>query len=75
MRTLLRITGALGLFAIAAFCAFGFMATFEPSASPRWPWQVGYGLIGLASLGGAIFLLRSKRNRGASGGNRVQPNR
>ena len=38
---------ALGL---AVFCGFGFLASFEPSDSPAWPWQLTYAVLGLASV-------------------------
>ena len=45
----MRVVGGLALLAIAAFCAFGFMATYEYSDSAeRMPWQIGYGLAGFA---------------------------
>ena len=61
MQTLLRIFGALGLLALAAFCVFGFMASNELSATARLPWQIAYGLLGVVSLIGAVFLLRRNR--------------
>lgn len=63
MPALLRFLLALSLLTFAAFCAFGFLASFEPSASPRWPGQVGYAVLGVAGLTGAIRLLRPKRQR------------
>ena len=63
MPTFLRITGALALLAFAAFCAFGFLASFEPSASPRRPWKVGYAVLGVGCLTGAIRVLRPRRPR------------
>jgi len=44
------------LLAAAAFCVFGFMATYEyPDPAKRFPWQVGYGVFGLASFGLALL--------------------
>ncbi len=34
----------------AGFCAFGFMACFEPSNSPVWPWQLAYAILGIGFL-------------------------
>ena len=43
---------AASIFALgfAAFCGFGFLASFEPSESPAWPWQLAYTALGLASV-------------------------
>lgn len=53
---------ALGL---AAFCAFGFLASFEPSDSLNWPWHVAYGILGISSLATALLPLKSiwRRNK------------
>ena len=62
MGKLMRIIGALALLALAAFCVFGFMASYEyHDAAKRLPWQIGYGMLGLACLSGAILLLRRRR--------------
>ena len=61
---ILRILGALALSAVAAFCLFGFMATFEPTQRVIAPWRIGYGLVGSCSLVGVILILRPGRKRG-----------
>ena len=62
MHILGRIIGALALLAVAGFCVFGFMATYEYSdAAKRLPWQIGYGAIGLVCLFGVAMLLRPRR--------------
>ena len=67
MQTLARIIGALALLAITGFCIFGFMATYEYSeASKRLPWQIGYGVLGLACLSGVAWLLRRRRTPGST---------
>jgi len=62
-----RLLGALALVAIALFCAFGFLASFEP---PYWVlYQAGYGIFGSGCLVGAMPLLgrTSARTFGALG--------
>lgn len=50
------------LLGIAAFCAFGFAATFEPmEASQQLVWRSGYGVIGLASIAGMVWILTKNR--------------
>lgn len=38
----------------AGFCAFGFMACFEPSHSPVWPWQLAYAVLGIGFLAATV---------------------
>jgi hypothetical protein len=58
VKTIARILGAVLLLGLAAFCLFGFMATYEYSdASRRLPWQVGYGVGALICVAGAVALL------------------
>jgi len=58
----MRLLLALLLFAIAAFCSFGFLATFEPVDSAL-VWRVGYGAAIGACLYGAWRLLRRGGDR------------
>lgn len=52
-----RVIARVALLAVGGFCVFGFMATFEPlDASTQLTWRVVYGLVGLASLAGAIWV-------------------
>ena len=39
----MRVVLALGLLALAAFCAFGFLATYEPMDGGALGWRIGYG--------------------------------
>ena len=48
----------LWLLAIAAFCTFGFMASFEPPVDEHRPWQIGYAIAGLLALGGTALTAR-----------------
>jgi hypothetical protein len=41
---------------IAAFCAFGFLASFEPG--PYLAFRIGYPVLGALCLGAAVWLLR-----------------
>lgn len=62
MQTLARIVATLALLALAGFCIFGFMASYEYSDSARrLPWQIGYGTLGAAGLFFVIFLWRPRR--------------
>ena len=54
--TLGRVIGAAVLLAIASFCVFGFLASFEPGNG--WLWKVGYGAVGSGCLTGAVAILR-----------------
>jgi hypothetical protein len=57
--TLIRASLAVVLLLIAAFCALGFMATFE---SPGWlVLRIGYAGFGIACLAGAIWILFTSR--------------
>jgi hypothetical protein len=51
----LRVVGAVFLFAVAAFCIFGFLASFELPGVPAI--GIGYAACGIASLVGAARLL------------------
>jgi len=57
-----RAVLTLGLLAILAFCAFGFLASYE-YAEPlrRLPWQLGYGIGGAVSLFSMVSLWRFRR--------------
>lgn len=69
-----RVFAALALVAVLAFCVFGFLASYEYSeASKRLPWQIGYGIIGLSCLSGAVLLLRPSRGRSKPGSTNNSP--
>ncbi len=59
MKLLVAILGSLLLLAVAAFCGFGFLATFEPTDNvPQFmAFRIGYGVIGLGCLVGIGFLI------------------
>ena len=56
MRIIVAIFGPLLLLAIAAFCVFGFMATFEPTDNAL-AFRIGYTVVGLGCLIGVGFLV------------------
>ena len=59
MRVVTAIIGSLILLPIAAFCVFGFMATFEPTdrTVEFMAFRIGYAVIGLGCLGGVVALI------------------
>jgi hypothetical protein len=59
MRLLVTILGALLLLALAAFCVFGFLATFEPTdrTAQFLAFRIGYTVVGLSCLVGVGFLI------------------
>ena len=59
MRAIIAIIGSLSLLPIAAFCVFGFMATFEPTSQPGvfMAFRIGYAVIGLCCLAGVVALI------------------
>ena len=59
MKGLLFIIGSLLLLGVAAFCVFGFLATFEPTNNPAqfMAFRIGYSVIGLGCLVGMGFLI------------------
>ncbi len=46
---LFRIVLAMLLFCVAAFCVFGFLASFEPGNGVQW--KVGYGALACGGSG------------------------
>ena len=62
MPLLARILIILLLLPILAFCALGFLHTFEPiDAATRLRWQLIYGVVGTACLVGIIAALIYRR--------------
>ena len=59
MRALIAVIGSLILLPIAAFCVFGFMATFEPTdrTVEFMAFRIGYAVIGIGCLVGVVFLI------------------
>lgn len=53
----MRAMAVAPLLAVAGFCGFGFLATFEPlDPATQVTWRVIYGLVGLSSLASIILL-------------------
>lgn len=52
---LVRVLGALVSTAMAVFCGFGFLDSFEPGNGILW--KVGYGTLACGFLAGAVFLV------------------
>ena len=59
MKLLVAIIASLFLLAIAAFCVFGFMATFEPTdrTTEFLAFRIGYAVVGVGCLLGVGALL------------------
>lgn len=59
MNLFVAIFGLLFLLAVAAFCGFGFLATFEPTDKTNqfMAFRIGYSVIGLGCLVGIGFLI------------------
>jgi len=56
MKFLVAALGSLLLLAVAAFCVFGFLATFEPTSNAM-VFRIVYTVIGLGCLVGVGFLV------------------
>lgn len=53
---------ALACFVLAAFCVFGFLASFEPlGRSAQLMWRIVYGVGVFASLAGVVCIATSRR--------------
>jgi hypothetical protein len=66
MRLLVAILGSLFLLAVAGFCVFGFLATFEPTdrTAEFLAFRIGYGVVGIGCLIGiAVLLVKAMTNR------------
>lgn len=59
MKILLSIVGSILLFAVAAFCLFGFLATFEPTDKQGMfmAFRIGYSVVGIGCLAGIVALV------------------
>jgi hypothetical protein len=53
---------ALILLAVAAFCLFGFLATYEPGVASAMAFRVGYAAIGICCLLGAAWSILRRSN-------------
>lgn len=62
MKLLVSVLGTLLLLAVAAFCVFGFLATFEPTSNAL-TFRIGYAVVFAGCLVGAGLLIRSVLRR------------
>ncbi len=63
MRSSTRIAIVLFLLAVAGFCGFGVLTTFEPlDRGTQILWRIVYGVLGLACLAQVVWLARSKKH-------------
>ena len=66
MKLFVTILGSILLLAVAAFCVFGFLATFEPTdkTTQFMASRIVYGLVGVGCLVGVfVLILRSMSQR------------
>ena len=63
-RIVAGVACSLWLLAFAAFCAFGFMASFEPPLAEHRPWQIGYAIAGVLALTAAALAGRRAFRKG-----------
>ncbi len=67
MKLLAAILGSVFLLAVAAFCVFGFMATFEPTdrTTEFLAFRIGYAVIGVGCLVAVgVLLMKAMSKRG-----------
>ncbi|RYD83488.1 MAG: hypothetical protein EOP84_07830 [Verrucomicrobiaceae bacterium] len=57
------VLGTLSPLIVAAFGAFGFLASYELSAMDRLPWQIGYGLLAAVAVLIAGWVMARCRRR------------
>ena len=64
MKIILRLVWTVPLMAVAAFCLFGFVATFEPMPHlQQWIWRAIYAMAGTTSLFTICWMwLRGKKH-------------
>jgi|AntRauTorckE6833_2_1112554.scaffolds.fasta_scaffold08272_4 hypothetical protein len=53
-----RVTASIFTLGASAFCTFGFVASYELSASAALPWQIMYAILGVSSLITTAILLK-----------------
>lgn len=62
MSSLPRILAAVLLVAVAGFCSFGFLATFEPvDRETQLRWRIGYGAAIAICVVAIVRLVRPRR--------------
>lgn len=65
MKIIVAIIGSCFLFAVAAFCVFGFLATFEPTNNPGqfMVFRIGYSVVGLGCVFEVVLLIVNARRK------------
>ena len=63
MKLFVALLGSLLLLAVAAFCLFGFLATFEPTdkVTQFMAFRIGYTVIGLGCVVGVGLVMNAIR--------------
>lgn len=61
MNLILKIFAAMALLAVAGFCAFGFLASYELAAAAGLPWRIGYGVVGTGCILVLVLLCLPRR--------------
>ena len=57
MNIVVRLIVTLVCLAVMAFCAFGFLATFEPlPAATQWTWRAIYGCVAALATTGIVAI-------------------
>ncbi len=54
-----RVIASIFALGASAFCAFGFLASYELSDSAALPWQITYATLGICLLATAVMHLKS----------------
>jgi len=63
---ILRSLVGLILLALAGFCGFGFLASFEVPGPPGLPWKIGYAVAGIVLATGAAVQFRGAISAGSN---------
>jgi roadblock/LC7 domain-containing protein len=59
MKVIVEVVAAVVLLALAAFCLFGFLATYEPTEAPgmNWTFRIGYAVVGISCVVCVVVLI------------------
>lgn len=65
VKSFLTVIGTLVLLAVAVFCVYGFLATFEPTDKPAMflTFRIGYAAVGLGCMGGVLMAIVNAAHR------------
>ncbi len=64
MKVILKFAAAAMCLVVAAFCTFGFLATFEPGLRGVMFFRIAYGSVGLGCIGIIVALTASAFHHG-----------